>query len=263
MIRRVWTTALFSALSCTLSCFSVTLFSTVEIFGQDLEKQATITVSGSAELRVPQDEVLISIDVQKLHKDLPTAKKMNDETVTKILDLTSRFAVQKQHVQTNYITVAMMYDVATSLGKKLYDDDGVEKRIFRGYNVSKTVIVLLTEMTRFEDFFSELVKTGLSEVKNAMFGASKLREHRDKAREYAMKAAKEKAMAMAAAIGQSIGKAVKITELSSAHSGFSVQQNVMNFSDNSSGASEYEGSETFAPDTIKVNAQVNMTFLLQ
>jgi hypothetical protein len=236
----------------------------MELQAQDLDKQATITVTGSAEIRVPPDEVMISIDVQKLHKNLPTAKKLNDETITKILDLTRRFAVQKENVQTNYITVDMLYDVASEYGKRLYDADGVEKRIFQGYNVSKTVIVRLTEISRFEDFFSELVKTGLSEVKNVTFGTSKLRENRDKAREQAMKAAKEKATAMAAAIGQSIGKAVNITEHSSSpYSGFPAQQNVMNFSGSGSGTSEYEGSGTFAPGTIKVNAQVSVTFLLQ
>ncbi|MCU0426597.1 MAG: SIMPL domain-containing protein [Candidatus Kapabacteria bacterium] len=235
----------------------------METLAQDLDKQATITVSGSAEIRVPPNEVVISIEVQKLNKDLPTAKKMNDETVAKILDLTRRFAVQKENVQTNYITVDMLYDVATEYGKRLYDADGVEKRVFRGYNVSKTVIVRLTEISRFEDFFAELVKTGLSEVKNVTFGTSKLRENRDKAREQAMKAAKEKATAMAAAIGQGIGKAVKITEHSPTYSGFQAQQNVMNFSGNGSGTSEYEGSETFAPGTIKVTAQVSVTFLLQ
>ncbi|TAE21323.1 MAG: DUF541 domain-containing protein [Candidatus Kapaibacterium sp.] len=122
----------------------------------------------------------------------------------------------------------------------------------------------LTEIARFEEFFSDVLKTGLTEVKNVYFETSKLRENRDKAREQAMKAAKEKATAMAAAIGQTIGKAISISEHApSSHSSFSAQQNVMNFSAMGSGASNFEGSETFAPGAIKVNAHVSVTFLLQ
>lgn len=230
---------------------------------QQQDSKSTITVLGSSEIRVPPDEVVLSLEVQKLHKDINTAKKQNDETVAKILDLTRRFSILPQNVQTNYIAVDMQYETATEYGRKIYDADGLEKRVFRGYLVSKTVTVRLTEIVRFEEFFSEVLKTGLSEVKNVYFETSKLREHRDNAREQAMKAAKEKATAMAAAIGQTIGKAVIITEHTPSHSSFSPQQNVMNFSGVSGGASNFEGSETFAPGAIKVNAQVTVTFVLQ
>lgn len=230
---------------------------------QQQDSKSTIIVSGSAEIRVPPDEVILSLEVQKLNKDINIAKKQNDETVAKILDLTRRFNILSQNVQTNYITVDMQYETASEYGRKVYDTDGLEKRIFRGYLVSKTVVARLTEIARFEEFFSEVLKTGLSEVKNVQFETSKLREHRDKAREQAMKAAKEKAIAMAAAIGQTIGKAVHISEHTPSYSGFAAQQNVMNFSTNASGVSIFEGSETFAPGVIKVNAQVTVTFLLQ
>ena len=66
--------------------------------------------------------------------------------------------------------------------------------------------------TRFEEFFAEILQTGVSAVSSVKFESSKLRENKDRAREMAMKAAKEKATAMAAAVGQTIGRAIKITE---------------------------------------------------
>ncbi|MBL7993478.1 MAG: SIMPL domain-containing protein [Candidatus Kapabacteria bacterium] len=236
----------------------------IESSAQTFDTKSSITVTGSAEIRVPPDEVVLSLEVQKLHKDINTAKKQNDETVAKILDLTRRFGILPQNIQTNFIAVDMQYETASENGRRVYDADGLEKRVFRGYLISKTVLVRLTEIARFEEFFSDVLKTGLSEVKNVYFETSKLRENRDKAREQAMKAAKEKAMAMAAAIGQTIGKAITITEHVPTHSGFSAQQNVMsNFSAMGSGASNFESLETFAPGTIKINAQVSVTFLLQ
>lgn len=250
----------WKSLLCTLFLGICTMSN---LIAQETERQATITVTGSAEIRVPPDEVVLSLEVQKLHKDITTAKKQNDETVAKILDLTRRFGILPQNVQTNYIAVDMQYETASEYGRKIFDADGLEKRVFRGYLVSKTVVVRLTEIVRFEEFFSDVLKTGLSEVKNVRFETSKLRENRDKAREQAMKAAKEKATAMAGTIGQSIGKAINIVEGNSNYGGFSPQQNVMNFSVAGSGASNFEGSETFAPGAISVNAHVTVTFLLK
>lgn len=226
-----------------------------------LEKQAVITVTGAAEIRVQPDEVVLFLDVSKQHKDLQIAKKANDESIAKILDVTRRYGILPQNVQTNYIAVDMKYEsVGTARGSYSADDFETEKRVFRGYVVSKTVMVRLTDITKFEEFFSEVLKTGLSEVRNVQFETSKLREHRDKAREQAMKAAKEKATALAAAIGQSIGKAIQITE-NGGSSHFSPMQNVMNFS---GGAGSFsEGSATFAPGSIKVDAQVSVVFELK
>ena len=69
--------------------------------------------------------------------------------------------------------------------------------------------VRLTDLSRFEEFFAEVLQTGVSAVNNVKFETSKLRENKDKAREMAMKAAKEKATAMAAAVGQTIAEPSK------------------------------------------------------
>jgi hypothetical protein len=70
----------------------------------------------------------------------------------------------------------------------------------------------LTDLSRFEEFFAQVLQTGVSAGNSVKFETSKLRENKDKARERAMKSAKEKATAMAAAVGQTIGRAIKITE---------------------------------------------------
>lgn len=181
---------------------------------QDIEKLPVITVTGSAEVLVVSDEVIFSLDVTKTNKELQIAKRLNDESVAKILELTKRFSVSPQNVQTAATSVEMKYDSIRDAKTKIFNDSGDEigKRIFRGYEVSKTMTVKLTDIPRFEDFFAEVLKTGISNVSSIKFETSKFRENRDKARDMAMKAAKEKAIAMTAAIGQTIGKALRIIE---------------------------------------------------
>ena len=231
-------------------------------YAQEIDKLPMITVSGTAEVLIAPDEVVCSLDVIKTNKDLQTAKRLNDESVAKILELTRRFSISPQNVQTTQISVDMKYESIRDPKTRIYSDGGDEigKRVFRGYEVSKTVTVKLTDLSRFDAFFAEVLQTGVSSVNSVRFETSKLRENRDRAREMAMKAAKEKATAMAAAVGQNIGRDIKITEGSVGGQPFT------NYSANSSTIASTgvftESLVTFAPGAIKIEAQVTVSFQL-
>ena len=235
----------------------------LSISAQEIDKTPVITVTGTAEVQAAPDEVVFSLDVTKTDKDLQNAKRLNDETVGKVLELTRRFSVEPQDVKTDYISVEMKYESIREAKKKIYDEDGDEvgTKIFRGYEVSKTVIVRLKNISRFEEFFAEALKTGITEVGSVKFETSKLRENKDKARDLAMKVAREKAVAMTASIGQSIGKAVKISEGITANPNYGYAANAQN-NTVIAGGSFSEGVATFAPGAIKVEANVTVSFLL-
>lgn len=242
------------------------LFGFLSSSAQDIDKMPTVTVTGTAEVMVVPDEVVFSLDVTKTDKDLQVAKRANDEVVAKVLKLTRRFSVEPQNVKTDSISVEMKYESTRDPKKKIYDEDGDEigTKIFKGYEVSKTVTVRLKEISRFEEFFSEVLKTGITEVNSVRFETSKLRENKDKARDLAMKAAREKAAALAASINQTIGKAIKITEGSSGNQNYFSSNFSSNATSNviSDSGSFTESVATFAPGAIKVEAQVTVSFLL-
>jgi uncharacterized protein YggE len=233
------------------------------VSAQKIEDMPVITVTGAAEVMVAPDEVIFSLDVTKTDKNLQVAKRLNDEAVGKVLELTRRFSVAPQNVKTDFISVEMKYESIRTPQKKVFDEDGDEvgTRVFRGYEVSKTVIVKLTDISRFEEFFAEALKTGITEVNSVKFETSKLRENKDKARELAMKAAREKAAAMSAAVGQTIGKAVRVNEGNTAIPNYGYSANATSNSI-AAGGSFSESVATFAPGAIKVEAQVTVSFLL-
>lgn len=232
---------------------------------QDVDKMPLITVSGTAEIQVVPDEVVLALDITKLDMDLPTAKSQTESVITKVRELTRRFGIDPRYVRTGSISIERKYVSVRDPKNRIFDDDGDEigKRIFKGYEVSTTVTVKLLDLSRFEQFFEESLKTGITEVNSVKFESSKLRMHRDAARDDAMRAAKEKAGAMAGAIGQTIGKAVKIIETPVGVQNYNVSLGV---NSNSIGfarsVTETEAVATFAPGTISITAQVTVSFLL-
>lgn len=238
-------------------------------FAQELDKTPQITVTGNAEVFVEPDEAHISLDVTKLNKDLAIAKKQNDETTAKILEVTRRFNIPALNVNIRNISVEMKHRIIRDPKKPVYDEDGdlTGEKIFIGYEVSKTVRIKFLELNKFEELFAELLKTGVTEVNSVSFETSKLRQYKDQARDMALNAAKEKATAMTGAIGQTIGKAIRITEgtvsnTSLNYSNLSANSNVTvsRLSQPVQTVSTNVGA--FSPGTITVSAQATVVFIL-
>lgn len=232
--------------------------------GQTKPEPETIDVSGAAEVRVAPDEVIFSLDVTNTDNDLQIAKKQNDETVAKVLALTKSYAIPQQDVKTDYISVDRKFEFVRENNRRIYDEDGDEvgEKTFKGFEISKTIIVRLKDLTKFESFFSDLVRSGVSEINSVKFETSKIREVRDQARELAMKAAYEKAKAMAGAIGQTIGRAISIVEVEQRTnwSNSNVTANTMVAPTGVTIGSD--SLATFSPGAIAVTAEVKVRFLL-
>jgi uncharacterized protein YggE len=219
----------------------------------DISKVPTIDTTGTAEIQVVPDEVSFSLRITKSDKTLQVAKEQNDVNVAKIIALTKRFAIDSKDVKTDYISVSEKFDRV-----KLKDDDEYQN-VFAGYTVSKTVVVKLRDLNKFEEFFSEIIKIGVTQVSNVSFQSSELRKYKDQARAMAIRAAKEKAEAIAKEIGQTIGKAVSIDEedLDENRNSNLNSNNTISF-----GIYDVSNAQTISVGTIGVKAQVNAKFLL-
>jgi hypothetical protein len=218
---------------------------------------ALITVSGQAEVIVVPDEVVFTLEVVKMDKDLSVAKEQNDESIRQILALARRFAVAPRDVKTDYISVEMKYNTDIINEDDDSDIKAKVKREFVGYEVSKTVILRFTNIARFEEFFSAVLQAGVSRVSDVSFRTSQIRMHKDQARSLAIRAAREKATALAREIGQTIGKAHSISEEGE---GRSMSANTTTLV---GGRFSDDENSTIAPGTIRVTAQVSVSFILQ
>ena len=160
-----------------------------------------ITVTGEAEVRVVPDEVILTLGVETWDKNLDVAKRQNDDIVRRVLALAGDHGVKPEHVQTDFLGV-----------EPRYRDGYYEERDFIGYFVHKTVVITLRDLSQFEGLLSDALKAGVNYVHGVEFRTTELRRHRDQARDLAIKAAQEKAVALAGALGQKIGEPLTIQE---------------------------------------------------
>jgi uncharacterized protein YggE len=235
------------------------LVCSLQVFAQNAIEPPLITVSGQAEVRVPPDEVVFTLDVEFVDKDMLTAKKKTDDSVKEVLSIARKNSVKSEDVQTSHISVQPKYNT----DDLDYDQRRTVKRVFVGYEVSKTVAVRLRDIAKFDELLSDVLKAGVTKVSNVDFRDSQIRKHKDQARGMAMKAAQEKANLMAREIGQSIGAAYSIAEGGGDYLPRNAMQNAtQNVSPVISGdLSDRESA--IAPGTISVTAQVTVRFRLQ
>ena len=75
-----------------------------------------------------------------------------------------------------------------------------------GYDVSQTVAITLKGLTKYEVLTTQLLEAGVNRVNGVSFPIGQSRKDKDEARSKAISAAKEKAMVMAAELGETVGK---------------------------------------------------------
>lgn len=217
-----------------------------------------ITVTGDAEVRVVPDEVILTLGVQTWDKNLQVAKRQNDAIVTRVLDLVAAHGIDPQHVQTSYIGI-----------EPRYRNGYYEESDFIGFFVHKTVVITLRDLTKFEDLLAASLESGVNYVHGIQFRTTELRKHRDSARALAIGAAREKAVALAGELGQTIGDPQSIREEQSgwwssynawwgSRWGSGMAQNVIQ----EAGAGAIAGEGSVAPGQISVKACVSATFEL-
>ena len=211
-----------------------------------------MTVYGTADIQVVPDRVDISAGVEQKGKDLAPTIELTTRAVTKAIELIRQAGVDAKEIQTRAIDITPVYGDARS------------GRTLEYYHVTKTIAFTLKDPAKFDRLLVALAQNGINEVENIRYRLADTRPHKDRARDIAILAAKEKAAALAARLGQKIGKAHTIEEESDATP-------VANFSRgaaaNSIGPAFSSGDDSSGGSTMRgqitIRARLRVTFDLE
>jgi uncharacterized protein len=218
----------------------------------------TITVSGSAQVKVAPDEVELLLGIETIDPALGKAKQENDSKIKAVLESLKAQKIDPAAVQTDAIVIEPNYWTRNSSS-----ETAVPK--LTHYTVRRNVNVKLKDVTKFEAVLSAALESGANHVRDISFRTSQLREHRDRARMLAIRAAKEKAVALAGELGMKIGKPFTINESGGNYFGaYAWGRGNASFNAQNSVASEPVAAEvvqgTFAPGQISIDATVSVVF---
>ena len=169
----------------------------------DIPKPHLITVNGDAEVKVTPDKAIITAGIETVDKDIIAAKKQNDDIVKRLVENCVKLGIPEGNISTDFINVDNKYERVNDQQK------------FVGYYMRRRVAITLTDITKFDILVTELLSSGIYQIKDVKFETTELRKYKDQARADAIRAAREKAQAMTNELGQTIGKAYSIDEKSS------------------------------------------------
>jgi len=208
----------------------------------------TITVTGDAEVKVTPDQAILSLGVETYDMTQGIAKKQNDDAMKKIIATAKEKGIAAKDIQTDYISI-----------EPLTSSNGNE-RLFLGYRVRNSLRLTINDMSKLEDIYSSALDAGANVVQGVEFLTTELRKHRDEARGRAVKAAKEKAEALAKELGLGIGKARTILEGTSPYSYNNYNWRTPRQVAVGGNLDEYLSGLTMSPGVISVTASITVTF---
>ncbi|MEP6668064.1 MAG: SIMPL domain-containing protein [Chthoniobacter sp.] len=212
-----------------------------------------IYTSGSAVVRVVPDLADLSFEVEVRNADLVLARKLQGERAQKILGALRAAGVAETELQSSQVQIAPNYTDGRQEGEQV-----------RFYRVWQTISGTLHDVKKVPDTTANVVLAGATSVREISLRTSQLRVYRDKARALAIRAAKEKATALAAELGAKIGRPHSITEIPDNGIGLVTGNGFNNIQQVAPDAEPGDGTiPAFAPGSITVTASISVAFRLE
>ncbi len=221
----------------------------------------SVLVSGTAVINVTPDRALIQLGVQSNGMTPEAVEALNSASLQKVINAVRALGVDPKDIATDWYVIEPVYEDYDSL-------------YIKGYRIHNVVAITVHEVSKTSKVIAVALQAGANQVVNVDLYTSELRKYRDQARDLAMKAAKEKAQALAGAAGAEAGCVLHINENSwSYYNGWSWwgrnqnqnqwTQNVIQNTAPSGGSSSGAGDEPISLGQISVKAEVSATFSLK
>ncbi|MDG1875202.1 MAG: SIMPL domain-containing protein [Mariniblastus sp.] len=231
----------------------------------------TIKVSGSAEIRTAPDEAVLTFSIESREEKLDDAVNDNDSRIKAVTAFLQDSKVEAKYIRTQVISIRSIFDsenknsawkgqiaqqLPNAAPRPLIVVPDKQKKIKPiGYIARRQLSITIKDLEAFEDIYRGLIARGVNDVGGIQFRTTELRRFKDEARLKAVRAAREKATAMAGELGAKLSSVQAITENSG--SGY------MNFSQNNISSAAFNDSESsVAAGEISISARVEVVFQL-
>jgi uncharacterized protein YggE len=224
------------------------VYSTLAV-AQQQENLRTISTNGEAIVYVMPDEAIVNFGVQTTHNELDRSKAANDEAAKRLVKAVKAMGIEDKYLATDNVQVELQYQ-----------DQG---RVISAYIVTRMYMVTLKDVKKLEALVDTVLKNGATLLQGVEFRSTELRKHRDNARSMAIKAAREKAVALARDVECSVGAPRTVNESGGVWYGYGNLGNRFSYAQNAvqdMGGGGGEGGETLPLGQMAIRANVSVTF---
>ena len=164
----------------------------------------SVQASGAATLMVSPDRVLIQLGVQSSAASIEAVQNGNATAMQKVIKALTAQGIESKDISTDIYIVEPVYENYDSL-------------YIKGYRINNQIAVTLRDVKKTGVVIAAALGAGANQVQNVEFYSGSLRTYRDQARDLAIKAAQEKAAALAKAAGAETGCVISINETSASY----------------------------------------------
>ena len=158
-----------------------------------------VKTTGTAELKVTPDKALIQLGVERQSATAKNAKAAVATASRKILAELKGLGIEDKDIQTAYLYLQPMIDYRKGL------------RI-TNFTAEQSLSVTLRDLSKLDSVMDAVISAGANHIEGIEYQSSDLRKYKDQARDEGAKTAREKAEALAKALGNQIGKTYSIEE---------------------------------------------------
>ncbi len=234
-----------------ISCMA--LLTAASLSRADNTTPPLVTTTGNSEVKVVPDLADLRFDIELRNTNLKTALAQEAEKMSQLVAALKAAGIGERDLQTSQVTINPVYQ----------QENGTyaETAKIAFFSVSQTVGCTLRDIQKITAITTRAIDAGANRVSGVTLRTSRLRQYRDQARVMAVKAAKEKALALAGELGSKVGKPHSITEQSSEIPTLLLGNS---FAQNVAAAPGDSGSNSaFEPGIISISATVTVAFVLE
>ena len=218
--------------------------------GSIVDRNATISVSGRAEIEFEPDHVVISSAVSEEDKSAKAAQSRAMQAASRALAVAREFGVKDEDLATDYVTLRQIV-------QRTHREGGQISERVTSYQATTSVRIVLRDIARYDELMVKLLDAGVNRIDGVRFDSEHRVSKTREARKAAIRAAKEKAEYLLAELGVELGKVIKVEEYSAAPDYSANTLERARFADAGGG-----GGPSISPRKLVASANVNVVFFI-
>ena len=152
-----------------------------------------ISVTGEGVVEAPPDCATISVGVISRNNDATKVQAENSRLAANVINSIAALGIDRKNIRTGNYNF-----------HQLYRNDNNNRRIFDGYEVSNTVTILVTDLSKVGKVIDTALANGANQVDSLNFGIRDREKFQNDALRLAVRDAMKKAEIVAAELGKRV-----------------------------------------------------------